>query len=213
MPESTPAACPVPPAGVAPTATRRAFQCRLELPNDPRTPRVVRQAIRAALLGQSCPQGLTDTAELLAPELLSNAVKHSDGLITVTLRADPDHIHIASWTTTPNSPAPSPPPRTRNSVAACSSSKPWRTSGAVIPSPGTSESAAGRWCGSNCRLPAIDRTHLESCGGCANGSTRHSRMFLQPLWHDLRLLLWARLSASSSRARMPGPTPSRNPLY
>lgn len=106
MPESTPAACPVPPAGVAPTATRRAFQCRLELPNDPRTPRVVRQAIRAALLGQSCPQGLTDTAELLASELLSNAVRHSDGLITVTLRADPDHIHIAVLDNHPELPGP-----------------------------------------------------------------------------------------------------------
>lgn len=153
MPEA-PSACPVPPASSSKTS--RTWECRLDLPNDPRTPRVARHTIRAALLGHACSQDLTDTAELLTSELLSNAVKHSDGLVTVTLRASPDRLHVAVLDNHPDLPSPSPPPPTTSSAGACSSSTRWRTSGAATPSPETSESAAGRWCGSSCLPRAAD---------------------------------------------------------
>lgn len=105
MPEA-PSACPVPPASSSKTS--RTWECRLDLPNDPRTPRVARHTIRAALLGHACSQDLTDTAELLTSELLSNAVKHSDGLITVTLRASPDRLHVAVLDNHPDLPSPLP---------------------------------------------------------------------------------------------------------
>jgi anti-sigma regulatory factor (Ser/Thr protein kinase) len=104
MPEATPS-CPIP-STPSPSTASRTWQCRLELPNDPRTPGVARHAIRAALLGQACPRDLTDTAELLTSELLSNSVKHSDSLITVTLRTHPDHVHVAVLDNHPELPNP-----------------------------------------------------------------------------------------------------------
>ncbi|UUU31205.1 ATP-binding protein [Streptomyces sp. CA-210063] len=106
MPEAT-SACPVPPARSSSTAPRP-WECRLDLPNDPRTPHIARHTIRAALLGHACSQDLTDTAELLTSELLSNSVKHSDGLIVITLRTRHDHIHVAVMDNHPELPNPLP---------------------------------------------------------------------------------------------------------
>ncbi|WP_200304286.1 ATP-binding protein [Streptomyces adelaidensis] len=107
MPEAT-SACPVPPVPSAST-TSRPWNCRLDLPNDPRSAHVARHTVRAALLGHACPQALTDTAALLTSELISNAVKHSDGPITATLRTRPDHIHVAVLDNHPELPNPLPP--------------------------------------------------------------------------------------------------------
>ncbi|MGW0710826.1 ATP-binding protein [Streptomyces sp. NPDC002643] len=59
-------------------------------------------------LGRPCPPDLADTAELLASELLSNAMKHSSSLITLTLRARPDHVHVAVLDNHPELPDPLP---------------------------------------------------------------------------------------------------------
>jgi anti-sigma regulatory factor (Ser/Thr protein kinase) len=89
MPETT-SACPVPPL---PAPAPLTWECHLHLTNNPRAPRIARHTIRTALLGYSYAPELTDTAELLTSELVSNAVKHSDGPVTVRLRTrTPDGV-------------------------------------------------------------------------------------------------------------------------
>jgi len=58
----------------------------LQLPHDPLAPRIARTTLRAVLVGHGMPQ-LTDTAELLTSELVTNAYRHSTGPATLHLRA------------------------------------------------------------------------------------------------------------------------------
>ncbi|MPY63220.1 ATP-binding protein [Streptomyces spongiae] len=64
--------------------------------------------MRTALLGHSRPHELTDTAELLTSELVSNAVKHSDGPVTIRLRSRPDAVRIGVMDNHPELPDPLP---------------------------------------------------------------------------------------------------------
>ncbi|GGY90946.1 ATP-binding protein [Streptomyces poonensis] len=84
------------------------WQCNLQLTNDLRAPHIARHTIRTALLGHASPQDLTDTAELLTSELVSNAVKHSDGPVTVRLRSRPEGIRIGVLDNHPDLPDPLP---------------------------------------------------------------------------------------------------------
>ncbi|KUO02051.1 ATP-binding protein [Streptomyces caeruleatus] len=68
------------------------WQCHLHLTNDQRAPHIARHTIRTALLGHAHTPELTDTAELLTSELVSNGVKHSDGPLTVRLRSRPGAV-------------------------------------------------------------------------------------------------------------------------
>ncbi|MDF9813292.1 ATP-binding protein [Streptomyces sp. SPB162] len=54
----------------------------LQLPNDPRSARVARVTLRAVLRAHRR-EGLADVAELLASELVGNALRYSDGVVTL----------------------------------------------------------------------------------------------------------------------------------
>ncbi|WP_327431325.1 ATP-binding protein [Streptomyces sp. NBC_01236] len=102
MPQNTPA-CPVPPP-VPPGA----WACHLHLTNDPRAPRIARHTVRLALLAYACTPELTDTAELLTSELVSNAVKHSDGPVSVRLRTRGGVVRVGVMDNHPELPDPLP---------------------------------------------------------------------------------------------------------
>ncbi|MGP3638434.1 ATP-binding protein [Streptomyces sp. 24-1644] len=78
----------------------------LQLPHDPRAPRVARMMLRA-VLGLHGPTELLDTAELLACELVTNAYRHSDGQATLRLRRTEDGgLRVSVWDNNPLIPAP-----------------------------------------------------------------------------------------------------------
>ncbi|WP_406515824.1 ATP-binding protein [Streptomyces sp. NBC_00873] len=78
----------------------------LQLPHDPRAPRVARMTLRAALQGHGLAE-LLDVAELLTCELVTNAYRHSDGLAALRLRhVEGDRLRISVWDTNPMIPAP-----------------------------------------------------------------------------------------------------------
>lgn len=72
----------------------------LTIPNDPRAVTVCRRTLRLILtLHDLAP--LTDAAELLATELITNAVRHTKGPAAIKLRwADPV-LRITAWDTAP----------------------------------------------------------------------------------------------------------------
>ncbi|MER6089445.1 ATP-binding protein [Streptomyces bluensis] len=84
------------------------WECHLQLPNDPRAAHIARHTIRTALLGYSHTPEVTDKAELLTSELVSNAVKHSDGPVTVRLCSHPDAVRIGVMDNHPELPDPLP---------------------------------------------------------------------------------------------------------
>lgn len=78
----------------------------LQLPHDPRAPRVARKTLRAVLDGHGMADRL-DTAELLACELVTNAYRHSDGQATLRLRhMEGGWLRIGVWDTNPVIPDP-----------------------------------------------------------------------------------------------------------
>ncbi|QNE77423.1 ATP-binding protein [Streptomyces finlayi] len=78
----------------------------LQLPHDPRAPRVARTILRAVLELHG-PTELRDTAELLACELVTNAYRHSGGQSTLRLRHTEDGgLRVSVWDTNPLIPAP-----------------------------------------------------------------------------------------------------------
>ncbi|GAA3125915.1 ATP-binding protein [Streptomyces rameus] len=80
----------------------------LYIPNDPRAVTVCRRTLRTILTLHELP-GLADTAELLATELVSNAVRHTKGPAALRVRRSPQGlVWIGAWDTDP---APPPPPQ------------------------------------------------------------------------------------------------------
>ncbi|WP_327344665.1 ATP-binding protein [Streptomyces europaeiscabiei] len=72
----------------------------LTIPNDPRAVTICRRALRLILTLHGLPH-LTDAAELLATELITNAVRHTKGPAAIKLRwADPV-LRITAWDTAP----------------------------------------------------------------------------------------------------------------
>jgi anti-sigma regulatory factor (Ser/Thr protein kinase) len=63
------------------------------LPNDFRAPREARQAVTRFLSGAGVPQ-LIDEAQLLASELVTNAVRHAKGPITVRAYVADGFLHL-----------------------------------------------------------------------------------------------------------------------
>ncbi|MFJ2257725.1 ATP-binding protein [Streptomyces sp. NPDC087844] len=104
MPKPT-SLCPVPPLPAPPPV---AWECHLHLTNDPRAARIARQTIRTVLVGYGYASELADTAELLTSELVSNAVKHSDGPVTVRLRTRDGVVRIGVMDNHPELPGPLP---------------------------------------------------------------------------------------------------------
>ncbi len=78
----------------------------LRLPNDPRAARISRVTLRAVLASHGMAE-LTDTAELLTCELVTNAVRHSDGPAQLRIRhLCENRLRVSIWDTNPTIPAP-----------------------------------------------------------------------------------------------------------
>ncbi len=78
----------------------------LQLPHDPRAPRVARMTLRAVLVGHGMSE-LLDTAELLTSELVTNAYQHADGPKKLRARhLGSGRLHVSVWDANPTIPAP-----------------------------------------------------------------------------------------------------------
>ncbi|MEV6834320.1 ATP-binding protein [Streptomyces sp. NPDC051133] len=86
----------------------------LYIPNDLRAVTVCRRTLRLILTLHGL-TGLVDVAELLATELVSNAVRHTKGPAALRVRRTPEGmVWIGAWDTDP---APPDPPRPLEQVA------------------------------------------------------------------------------------------------
>ncbi|MGW3169528.1 ATP-binding protein [Streptomyces sp. NPDC001153] len=78
----------------------------LYIPNDLRAVTVCRRTLRLILILHGL-IGLVDTAELLAAELVSNAVRHTKGPAALRVRRTPEGaVWIGAWDTDPAPPDP-----------------------------------------------------------------------------------------------------------
>ncbi|MGY5055344.1 ATP-binding protein [Streptomyces sp. 900105755] len=78
----------------------------LYVPNDPRAVTISRRTLRLILTMHGL-IGLADTAELLAAELVSNAVRHTKGRAALRVRRSPEGVvWIGAWDADPVPPEP-----------------------------------------------------------------------------------------------------------
>ncbi|AVZ73886.1 hypothetical protein SLUN_18575 [Streptomyces lunaelactis] len=78
----------------------------LQLPHDPRAPGIARSTLRAVLRAHRMAD-LTDTAELLASELVTNAHRYSQGPFSLRLRApEPHRLRLGVRDANPEIPPP-----------------------------------------------------------------------------------------------------------
>ncbi|WP_405599471.1 ATP-binding protein [Streptomyces sp. NBC_01410] len=78
----------------------------LQLPHDPRAPGIARSTLRAVLRAH-CMAELTETAELLASELVTNAHRYAQGPCGLRLRApEPHRLRLGVWDANPEIPPP-----------------------------------------------------------------------------------------------------------
>ncbi|MET7437411.1 ATP-binding protein [Streptomyces sp. NPDC004082] len=85
------------------------WEYSLHVPNDVRAVTVSRRTIRLILTMHGL-IGLTDVAELLATELISNAVRHTKGPAALRVRwSPPGTLRIGAWDTDPEPPEPPAP--------------------------------------------------------------------------------------------------------
>ncbi|MFJ4685937.1 ATP-binding protein [Streptomyces sp. NPDC091377] len=86
-----------------------AWDYTLYIPNDPRAVTVCRRTLRLILTLHGLVQ-LVDTAELLAAELVGNAVRHTPGPAALRVRRNPrGMVWIGAWDTDPGPPEPPKP--------------------------------------------------------------------------------------------------------
>ncbi|WP_460068605.1 ATP-binding protein [Streptomyces sp. YKOK-I1] len=81
------------------------WEYSLHIPNDPRAVTVSRHTLRAILTLHGL-AGLLDTAELLAAELVSNAVRHQKGPAALKVRWKEGVLQIGAWDADPEPPEP-----------------------------------------------------------------------------------------------------------
>ncbi|MEU0087914.1 ATP-binding protein [Streptomyces sp. NPDC006274] len=78
----------------------------LQLPQDPRAPGIARHILRAVLHAHHL-AGLAETAELLASELVTNALVHTEGPYGLRLRApERGRLRLGVWDSNPDVPPP-----------------------------------------------------------------------------------------------------------
>ncbi|PZG94113.1 ATP-binding protein [Streptomyces sp. NTH33] len=77
----------------------------LYIPNDPRAVTVSRRTLRLILTMHGLIR-LADTAELLATELVSNAVRHTKGPAALRVRWSAGVLRIGAWDADPRPPEP-----------------------------------------------------------------------------------------------------------
>jgi anti-sigma regulatory factor (Ser/Thr protein kinase) len=80
----------------------------LYIPNDPRAVTVSRRTLRLILTMHGLIR-LADTAELLATELVSNAVRHTKGPAALRVRWSAGVLRIGAWDADPEPPEPPAP--------------------------------------------------------------------------------------------------------
>ncbi|MET8830130.1 ATP-binding protein [Streptomyces sp. NPDC004610] len=82
------------------------WEYTLSIPNDLRAVTVCRRTLRLILTMHGLIR-LADTAELIATELVSNAVRHTDGPAALRVRRNAQGVvWIATWDTNPEPPGP-----------------------------------------------------------------------------------------------------------
>ncbi|MGW4271119.1 ATP-binding protein [Streptomyces seoulensis] len=81
------------------------WEYSLHIPNDPRAVTVTRRTLRLILTLHGL-IGLVDTAELLATELISNAVRHTKGPAALRVRLSAGVLRIGAWDADPAPPEP-----------------------------------------------------------------------------------------------------------
>ncbi|MFJ9585256.1 ATP-binding protein [Streptomyces acidicola] len=91
----------------APTTPNKPWTYSLSIPNDPRAVTICRRTLRLILALHDLPQ-LPEAAELLATELVANAVRHTKGPAAIRLRWSDPTLRIGVWDTDPRPPIPGP---------------------------------------------------------------------------------------------------------
>ena len=86
-------------------AGSESWEYTVYIPNDPRAVTICRHTLRLILTLHGPPQ-LTETAELLTTELVSNAVRHTKGPAALRLRWADGVLRIGVWDADPKPPAP-----------------------------------------------------------------------------------------------------------
>ena len=81
------------------------WEYSLHIPNDPRAVTVCRRTLRVILTMHGL-IALVDTAELLAAELVSNAVLHTKGPAALRVRWSAGVLRIGAWDADPEPPEP-----------------------------------------------------------------------------------------------------------
>ncbi|MFS8200711.1 ATP-binding protein [Streptomyces sp. CWNU-52B] len=81
------------------------WEYSLSIPNDPRAVTVCRRTIRLILTMHGLIH-LADTAELLAAELVANAVLHTKGPATLRVRWAAGVLQVGAWDADPEPPEP-----------------------------------------------------------------------------------------------------------
>ncbi|MFI2431370.1 ATP-binding protein [Streptomyces sp. NPDC018693] len=85
------------------TAADEPWEYCLHIPNDPRAVTVSRRTLRLILTLHGL-INLVDTAELLAAELVANAVRHTDGPAAPRVRWAAGVLRIGAWDADPGPP-------------------------------------------------------------------------------------------------------------
>ncbi|WP_405817362.1 ATP-binding protein [Streptomyces sp. NBC_01390] len=88
-------------------AAHESWEYVLHIPHDLRAVTVCRRTVRLILTMHGLIR-LTDTAELLATELISNSVRHTKGPVALRLRLRDGYLRIGAWDADPEPPAPPP---------------------------------------------------------------------------------------------------------
>ncbi|MEV8031097.1 ATP-binding protein [Streptomyces sp. NPDC086182] len=84
------------------------WEYTLSIPNDLRAVTICRRTLRLILALHGLPH-LAEVAELVAAELVTNAVQHTKGPAAIRLRWARGVLRIGVWDADPTPPAPAPP--------------------------------------------------------------------------------------------------------
>ncbi|MEU9345505.1 ATP-binding protein [Streptomyces sp. NPDC048278] len=79
------------------------WEYSLYLPNDPRAVPICRRTLRLILTMHGL-ISLADTAELLAAELVTNAVRHTKGPVALRVRRSAGVLRVGAWDADPEPP-------------------------------------------------------------------------------------------------------------
>ncbi|MDQ0909756.1 ATP-binding protein [Streptomyces canus] len=88
-----------------PEAEPEPWEYVLHVPNDPRAVTVSRRTLRLILTMHGLIR-VVDVAELLATELVSNAVRHTKGPAALRIRWSAGVLRIGAWDASPEPPEP-----------------------------------------------------------------------------------------------------------